>query len=288
MRASPLFTKVPVLVPLMVLIVAFSSSAAAIEAEEPQTISFTPYLGVLPSLAVSVKGVNARFLFDTAGGITAISPAFARMIGCKPWGRVTGYRMRGQRLDIAKCDQLGVDVGDAELSVPTAGVFDFESILPPDAPELHGSLAMDAFSKSAITLDLAGERLWIETESSLKKRIESAEELPVRFDRSIQGLALTPLVGVRSDNGLLWFELDTGSDAPLIVAKHAIEDLKATRSDNGKYRVRTTMGKALSLEAEASVADLIIDGNIGAPVLKGWLVTIDFRSQRLWVSTRPE
>jgi predicted aspartyl protease len=272
---------------LMSLIATPPKSAEMPGVPAPRATSLRPYLEVIPSLTVNVGGVSGRFLLDTGGGITAISPAFASSIGCKPWGRLSGHRMRGQRVDVARCDGVHVDVDGIELVVPTAGVWDFKSVLPQGAPELQGSLALDAFSGHAITLDLGGGHLWIETESSLKKRIESAEELPARFDRSVQGLALIPFVGVQTDSGLLWFELDTGSDAPLIVGKHVVEALKATQSSNGRFRVRASIGGRLPLDVDAGVSDLIVDGNIGLPLLKNWVVTIDLLNHRLWVSEKP-
>lgn len=37
------------------------------------------------TLRAKVRGHEGRFVFDTGGGVTYISPAFAETIGCKPW-----------------------------------------------------------------------------------------------------------------------------------------------------------------------------------------------------------
>ena len=59
----------------------------------PIHIPLEPYLGALATLRATVSGRVGTFLFDTGEGITSISPGFARKIGGKPWGRVTGFRM---------------------------------------------------------------------------------------------------------------------------------------------------------------------------------------------------
>jgi len=40
----------------------------------------------------------------------------------------------------------------------------------------------------------------------------------------------------------------------------------------------------MPLKANAQIMDLAIDGNIGAPVLKQWVITLDLPHQRLWLA----
>ncbi len=168
---------------------------------KPVIIPLEPYLGVLWSFQGEVDGKPRRFLLDTAGGITVISQPFADAIGCKPWGRVTGFRMRGDRVDLPRCDDVGLKAAGLPLTAPTAGVIDFSTLLPKDAPPLDGSVALDAFAGRAVTLDLAGRRLIVETPDSLKARARDGVEVPVRFSRDATGLALTPFVAAPTAKG---------------------------------------------------------------------------------------
>jgi hypothetical protein len=40
----------------------------------------------------------------------------------------------------------------------------------------------------------------------------------------------------------------------------------------------------VKVQARAIVRDLIMDGNIGLPVLMKWVITIDLAQQRLWIA----
>jgi hypothetical protein len=37
-------------------------------------------------------------------------------------------------------------------------------------------------------------------------------------------------------------------------------------------------------QGNAQVQDLVVDGNIGAPILCRWVITMDLAHQRLWLS----
>ena len=149
---------------------------------------------------------------------------------------------------------------------------------------LDGSLALDAFAGRALTLDLSAGQLIVDTPASLAARTARAVEVPVRFDRSAQGLALTPLVAVETAKGRLWMELDCGSDGALIVGRHATELLHLDPAAKGAQSLAATIAGGVALAGNARVEDLILDGNIGAPVLKRWIVTLDLARQRLWIA----
>ena len=264
-------------------------SAAAPRSAEPTVIPLSLYLGQIPSFTVRVADGDATFLLDTAGGVTAITPQLAARIGCEPWGQITGYRMRGERVDTPRCDGVGLALpGDVAVTVPTAGVWDLAKILPKDAPPLAGSLALDAFAGRALTLDLAAGRLVLETPASLRARIAHSTEVPVRLDRSASGLALTPLVAVETARGRLWMELDCGSDGAVIVGRHAAALLHLDPAATGAQRVSLRLaGGGITVEDKALVADLILDGNLGVPVLRRWIVTLDLAASRLWIAPAP-
>jgi hypothetical protein len=255
---------------------------------KPVVIPLEPYLGVLWSFQAEVDGKPRRFLLDTAGGITVISQPFAEAIGCKPWGRVTGFRMRGDRVDAPRCDDVNLKAADVPLHVPTSGVIDFATLLPKDAPPLDGSVALDAFAGRAVTLDLAGRRLIVETPDSLKARARQGVETPVRFSREATGLALTPFVAAPTAKGRIWLELDCGSTGALVIGKH-VADLLGLDPTAKSGQVEMTLVGGPKISGKALVEDMILDGNIGVPALAQWVVTLDLAGERAWIApaTKP-
>jgi hypothetical protein len=123
------------------------------------TIKLEPYLGAQLAIHAEVNGHAGLFLFDTGEGVSTISPQFANSIGCRPWGRITGFRMTGGRRDIPRCDNLQLKTAGESLTTPIAGVFDIMSPLPADAPHLDGSLGLDIFAGWAITFDESSQLL---------------------------------------------------------------------------------------------------------------------------------
>ncbi len=273
------------LVPLLVLAAtAGCSHVATPAAAQPTVIPISPYLDTVPSLEVIVDGEPRRFLLDTAGGITVATPEFATDIGCTPWGRLTGHRMRGDRVDGARCDDVALEVSGVPLELPSVLVWDLSKLLPPGAPPLAGSMGLDAWQDHAITLDLGAGKLVLETPASLADRVQHAVEVPVRFSREVQGLALVPFVAVETSKGRLWMELDSGSDGALIVGRHAAPALGLDAHTSDRQATGLSLGGGIEVDAQATVDDLIIDGNIGAPVLRRWVVTIDLANERLWIA----
>jgi hypothetical protein len=251
---------------------------------KPITIPLEPYLGVLWSFQADVDGKPRRFLLDTAGGITVISQPFAQSIGCAPWGRVTGFRMRGDRVDLPRCDDVALKAAGAPLHVPTAGVIDFSTLLPKDAPPLDGSVALDAFSGRAVTLDLTGRRLIVETPDSLEVRARQGVEVPVRFSRDATGLALTPFVAAPTAKGQIWLELDCGSTGALVIGKHVADLLGLDPAIQKGQSVEMALVGGPRISGKVLVEDMILDGNIGVPALERWVVTLDLANERAWIA----
>lgn len=268
---------------IFALVLSAQSPMAAEPAPEA-VIQLKPYLGGQWSFTARVRDRDETFLLDTGGGLSVITPATAAEAGCTPWDRITGYRMRGDRVDLQRCDGVRFAVDALTLSPPSVGVWDMSKLLPKDAPPLAGSLALDAFAGRVITLDLAGRRLILESPASLAARIRRAHEVPVRFAREAGGLALVPLVPLETSAGRVWAELDSGSDAPLMVARHIAALLSLDPEKKGGQPVSARLAGGVPLTTTAYIGDFIIDGDIGSPVMKDWAITIDMARQRLWIA----
>jgi len=46
----------------------------------------------------------------------------------------------------------------------------------------------------------------------------------------------------------------------------------------------TSLAGGVALRGSAHVKDIIFDGNVGAPIISGWIVTMDLVHQRLWIA----
>jgi hypothetical protein len=268
---------------LVIALGAVGVSGAA-EPAPAWVIPLTSYLGAVPSMQVQVGDRPATVLLDTAGGLTVLTPGGAEKAGCEPWGRLSGMRMRGDRLDLPRCDDVKLKVAGHGVTIPEAGIWDFSKLLPKDAPPLDGSVALDAFAGQVVTLDLSGDRLIVETPASAKARTAHATELPMRLAREVGGASLTPLVAIPTAKGKLWFELDCGSDGALIVNRAVAEALGLDPAVTHGQPVNLALAPHIQLQGKAQVQDLVVDGNIGAPILRQWVITMDLAHQRLWLS----
>jgi Aspartyl protease len=260
-------------------------SRRATKAAPYRVIPLLSYVGPQLVLKVQAHGHQGLMLFDSGGGITTVTPEFAALIGCKPWGQITGFRMRGDRVDTPRCDHATFALGDLRVTAPTAAVFDLSKVTPKDAPSLEGSLALDVFANRAVTIDLRGHVLIIETPASLKERIRGATEGSVRFGREAAGLALSPFVAIDTPLGQLWMELDTGSDGKVVAGRHVASALGLNPEDTHGQSLTLNLSGGVQIQTRAIIKDLIMDGNIGVPALEPFVITIDLVHQRIWINS---
>jgi hypothetical protein len=263
-------------------------SVAAVAApravSRPTIIPLAPYLDGQLAFETSVGGHVTHVLLDTAGGSTVISPAFAAQIGCRPWGQVTGFQMRGQRLDLQRCDDVRFGVAGLTLSTPMAGIFDITQGLPAGAPPLAGSVALDAFAGRTVTLDVGHRQLIVETPASLKMRIRHAQPVATRFEREMAGASLTPLIGLATPKGQVWLELDSGSDGSVIANRPIAAALGMDPEKRGGQPIALHPIGGPTIETDGHVENLIIDGNVGVRVLRHWILTIDTAREKMWIA----
>jgi hypothetical protein len=80
-------------------------------------------------IRAKINDREGTFLFDSGGGVTTITPEFATEIGRKPWRKIVGFRMTGQRLDMARRDDVMLEIAGTREDLSIVGVF--ETILIP-------------------------------------------------------------------------------------------------------------------------------------------------------------
>jgi hypothetical protein len=258
-------------------------------AQASTTVVLEPIVGGLLKMHAKLGGQDGTFLFDSGSGISSLSPEFARAIGCRPWGQITGFRMTGQRLDMQRCDNVTISVAGKSLPASTLGVFDISKYLPSDVGHIDGTIALDLFANQALTLSYGGHFIRLVDQSTLGNETKGLRSMPVHLVRDAEGLALTVNLPVVTPAGTAWFEMDSGNTSNLVLVNKALAPL---------FQLKTggMDGSAISLELEngtafigaARVLELILDGNLGTSFLATHNVTVDLSHQTAWISAYPQ
>jgi hypothetical protein len=248
-------------------------------------LELAPFLGTaLRTVRVVVGDTTLPFLFDTGGGGTLVTPAAAAAMGCDPFGRVTGFRHNGEPVHAERCPAAPITVQGWRSPVREAGVYDLMALLPDGVPELGGVVGLNTFEGVAITVDLTGQRVVVESPASLKRRVVDMTEIPFREGRQSGGAMLDPFLSVRAPGGPLWFELDSGNAGPVLIAPHAAAQLGIELSRDEPRPVTLVLRGFGPIEVEALEKEMIYDGLLNAAFFERHRVTLDLDRKRAWVA----
>ena len=237
------------------------------------------------ALRVEVGGKERLFQFDTGGGNSFISPEIAKELNCEKGARVVGFRMTGDKLEAPRCDDVALNIGGQRFIVPTAGVYQVGEFNAKGVT-VDGLLALDVFEGKTITMDFAGLRLIVETPESAAARVAGATELPARLIREMGGYALAIDIQVPSKFGHLGFQLDSGNGGTLLIAKPYAAAF-GFDPDKGPRLGSFPIGKGITASGLVMPAGITLDGNLGMPFLKNYLVTLDLAAGRVWLAPNP-
>lgn len=270
----------------MMLSALLGSLSAAPAPSDGDVLSLSLYKGKQFTIDAVVAGHRRTFLFDTGEGITMVSPALAKELGCEPWGNISAFRMLGERLDVKRCDDVAFGMGAASYIAPSVIVYDLGAIAGKGAPPLDGAVGLDLFAGRTITIQYNRRRVIVETSASAPRRIRNATEVPLRLSRP-DGLALDVNLGVTTPRGLAWMELDTGNAGPTVFVSQAMApQLGLDPSIRTPQDLSVHIATA-KLETKARVfPNMILDGNIGMQLVRDRDITLDLKSGRAWLSQR--
>lgn len=237
------------------------------------------------TMRAKVRGHEGVFLFDTGGGLSFVTPAFARKIGCESWGQITGFQLSGHRLDMTRCDELPFEIGSQHFTKETVGVFDIMKYFPTNVPPVDGSIGLDLFAGKMITFSLSQKTLAIESPASFANRIERAQEIPIRLVREAEGAALAIVTAVSTPKGTAWMEIDSGNGGAFVIGKHIAPLLKMDLAKKEPQAVTLQLAGKIPIEGMARINEsLIMDGNIGVGFLLKWDLTLDLAKGRAWIA----
>jgi hypothetical protein len=250
----------------------------------PVRIALHPYVLDLKTIQVTLRGTAYRFLLDTGGGVTTVTPDLARKLGMEPWGRGVGYRMSGEALSLAWGGRLeGRLEGGFPMDLPRVAVFDLASLLPPELPRLDGVISLDAFRGQVLTLDYGRNSLIVQSKASTSAAL-AAHGLAGRFGTGPAGSELTFVAAVTCPRGALWFLLDSG-DADGTMVSEQVAAAKFIGPDPAGA-VFNLPGLS-PVKLPASVKKIHFDGVFGTDFLMKGPITLDLRLAPGEVGHRP-
>jgi predicted aspartyl protease len=237
-------------------------------------LELQPYLGRLVTLDATIDGRSARLLVDTAAGITAITPEFARHTGCNPHGAIVAYRMSGEQVTTSKCLPMRFQLqGYGRRLRPM--VLDLMALLPQGAPPIDGVIGLDAFDGALMKFDFG--RGVIEVGGRPPARKAGV----VRLAREAGGLGLSAFITVEARVGDVNLLLDSANLAGTLLSPAAARQL-AGSTDAGTLRLTLRPHGLSALPVTASVKPLIYDGAIGAEFFLTHAVWLDLENGRIW------
>jgi hypothetical protein len=257
-------------------------SAAGNAAGRPQVIKLERFRKALWKVHVTVNGKPGDFLLDTGGGVTLLSEDFSKGVDCKFWGRTTGYNMFGKRSDGPHCDNVQIKAGDVALTPVNVGKIDFGDQFAGDTKP-DGLLSLDAFDGKAITLDQSAATLTIETSASLVRRTKGMKELPFRMARECSARCLSVFVGVPTREGMTWLILDSGAGGVSLISKDHAKYF-GLDLERKEQRLTYEVAPGFPIDSPVLVTDMIMDGNLGQPFMKQYVMTFDLLNGRLWIA----
>ena len=260
-----------------------SSTTTSAPRAEPAVIPFTRAARHLRTVRVRVASDSADYLFDTGGGVTVISPRDSALLDCTPGGRGFGVRLTGEVLSGHTCANVTLGVGPFDVT-SDAGVLDLATQLGPNAPPVRGMIALNSFAGRALTLDLAHERMVVETPASLAERVRHMTPVPMRLATGEHGGQLTVYVGVRAQNGaMLWLEWDSENNASTLISPQALS-LFGGDSTSRMTDVPVTLAPGVDVVIPMMTkANMIHDGVLSAAFIERAVWTVDLEHGRLWV-----
>lgn len=269
---------------LLILLLSFSIAFSGLAQD---TIRLKEYFRELRQVEVAIEGQPYRFLFDTGGGETYISPEVARKLGKKVYGQSLAYRMSGEQFTYQKADTVEMRIGNVSLSHATVGVWDVMSILPQGLPRLDGVLSLKSFRDRILTIDLAADRLILETPTSFRRLSRNMTQLPSRFANGLDGGELNIFLSVPYRDRAYWLLFDTGNISELLLSHHTAAEW-GLQPDTLTQRVvlnpvAIQLGRR-KLISKAAADSIIYDGVLNHVLLRQNRYTINFPKREVWLN----
>lgn len=242
--------------------------------------------------------VPMHVILDTGAGLDVIAPSLIAKVHGRPAGQFTGFRMWGERLDIALFTVPEISVGPLVKKNALVGTWD---VL--DQLHLDGIISTNDFRRQPFTLDFANKQLVFETGKTLSKRKAEGSLAPLQMDDE-RGITLDLFSEFAFGKQTGQCEIDTGSPKATISTRYMADlGIDKDAKDVRKQERKTIAGAAIvnywttlqqiSLAAAPQVSlapakvafsDIIYDCVIGLDFWHDRALTIDIPDRQLIVS----
>lgn len=247
----------------------------------PIQLTLRPYANTdLRTVEVTVNGHEMPFIFDTGAGITVLTPDAARYAGCTPFGQMTGFRADGGKIVSSRCGPVTLAIEGYRVTGEVAE-FDLLKVLGKGAPPVGGIVGLASFDGRAVTIDLAHDRVTVETRRSLAHRIQDMRPINVRMVRGAGG-DLVPFIEARARTGTLWMEADSGNNGPVFLAAIAQQQLGISIPAHHQQQLDLDVIGLGPVPINAASRDMIFDGQLDPAFLRQIELTVDFEHGRAW------
>jgi hypothetical protein len=249
---------------------------------------------------VSVNGKPYTFIFDT-GGVNIVTPRVAKELGLKSEGQMEGNGAGSGHMDVGLTKVGALQLGAAEVKDQLFAVMPLDQMDPVEGVDMPGMVGFETFRRFITRFDYGTHTVTLIAPDAFDPKT-AGTPVPFKFNGNTIEINAT-YQGISGN-----FTIDTGARMSLSLAAPfaAAHDLYRGASTvdavtgwgvGGASRSRVLRGQPLSFGPETiahpvvevstdkagAMADPSLAGNIGAGILKRYIVTLDYNHQMMYV-----
>lgn len=254
---------------------------------------------VFADVSVDGKGPYA-FIFDT-GGLNIVTPHLAAALGLKSQGKIEGNGAGAGHIQMGLTKIASLRLGAAEVKDQLFVVAPLDALDPVEGKDMPGMVGFETFRRFVTRFDYSARTLTLFAPDAFDAK-DSGVAIPFKFNGN--SIEIEAAYDGVSGN----YTVDTGARSSLTLSAPfaAAHDLYKGAGTvdaitgwgvGGPSRARVLRGQALTFGPETvqhpvvevstdkagAMADPSIAGNIGAGILKRYIVTLDYGHQTMYV-----
>lgn len=254
---------------------------------------------VYADVRVNGKGPYT-FIFDT-GGLNIVTPRVAEELGLKSEGQLEGRGAGSGHIDMGMAKIAKLEVGAAEVKDQLFIVAPLDALAPVEGVDMPGMVGFETFRRFVTRFDYGARTITLISPDAFDAK-EAGTAIPFKFNGNTIEISAS-YDGIPGN-----YTIDTGSrssvtlSAPFAAAHDLYRGTTAVDAVTGwgvggPTRSRVLRGAAFSFGPETVArpvvevstdkagagADTALAGNIGAGILKRYIITLDYNHQIMYV-----